>query len=447
MPQPQPSATAPARPEGARPKSGRSIVPIVRDTIADLSVNTGHCFAGDVALARIVGERIGRSVTDRRIRQAIAELRDDGQIVVERGARGRQLRVVEGEHQSPISDRKFPDTGRDRKTSTDTQTTNTDRLTNTTPFTVCLIDLGKITPAAPRHPTDVLLDRQAREDMRRYQARMNARKSAPPRPKGWTPFVKDNSLPPLTPKVEFWTANAPVQTPPTSSPPRQAPVSPPEPALRPDTPHGQANANWPSERCTECPKEAADEATIGGPGADLVAKLGGYGIGTKTAHDLLGQYGPVRVAVVVSIVEYAVAKGKRTGKPIDSPAGLAIRALAQGWEPTPEQVASEDRQHQSRQREREIDAGSRRRAVQRSQDAKVDEYLESQGWPGCRDLEVPALAAFPVPEGLAPVMRKLYVIGAVKSYARVQIGLPPEDVEPSTRLRWPRTGGAWTWPS
>jgi hypothetical protein len=45
------------------------------------------------------------------------------------------------------------------------------------------------------------------------------------------------------------------------------------------------------------------------------------------------------------------------------------------------------------------------------------------------------LAAFPVPDSLPPVMRRLVVAGAVNSYARVQVGLPPEEIEPPTPQR------------
>ena len=307
MPYTQPSAQAPVRPGPAR---RRSIVPVVRDLIADLSRNTGFCFAGDRTLARFASDRSGRSVTDRRIRQAITQLSEDGGIAIERGPRGRHLRPIEAQEKPDVSPqvaRKFPHTGTQTRTRTDTHK----------PDQVCGRPLTRI--------MEIL---------------------AMPEPPSPAPEPEPDTI--------WW---------PWCDPEPEVPL----PALL-----VHADLDRPAQVAPE-PRQEAPQVI---QGAATVAKLGNFGIGAERARCLLLQHGPERLAVVASIMEYAIAKGMRLGKPIRIPARMMLSGLEEGWLPTDEQLATERRREQARVESVEADRRRFESARRRAHDVRQKSYWD-----------------------------------------------------------------------
>ncbi len=150
------------------------------------------------------------------------------------------------------------------------------------------------------------------------------------------------------------------------------PWSDPEPEDPLPVPPVDANLKRPVQAVPEHQQNAPQDIQ----GAATVAKLGTFGIGAEKARRLLLQYGPERLALIASIVEFEIAKGKRLGKPIRIPARMMLSGLEEGWLPTAEQQAVERRREQALQESVEADRRRLESARRRAHDVRQKSYWD-----------------------------------------------------------------------
>lgn len=352
-----------ARTTPIRPR--RSIVPHLLLLIQDLSVNTGTCYAGDIALARMLSERIGKEVTDRRIRQAIAELQAQDSITIARGPRGRQIRPAEAVVDPLPQPWKFPQKEKEEEKE---RKERKKRHTQDKTDGLCVgrFDFGDRPELQHRSYDPEYLDWELREYHRAL---------------------------------------------------REARQSQPEPSASPDVP-------------TVEPKPVEPVAKLLEP-VEHVTKLQALGIGDKKAEALIKEYGADRIAVVIGIVEYAIAEGRKKGKPILSPSGLLISALRDGRQPSPEQREHEARQAALKSAAKAHEDQARQQARERAREQAIDVYLAGLQGAALEALErrAEALAAESLsvfPPLLRDRWRPGHLATARREVARQDLGFPAQ---------------------